>query len=199
MLIFSIVGVDSGTCLLARSRSDPNAFADFYSAYAERVLRFMVRRLLDVEIALDLMSETFAKALQRRRQFRGSTVAEEQAWLFAIASSELSRFWRRGKVERKALSRIGVTVPELADHELERIEERVGVQAIAGALREEMKRLTPDQRKAVELRVLDGMGYEEIAASTEASTQVVRARVSRGLRALAEGLRERGIEAEDFA
>ena len=66
------------TSLLARGRCEAAAFAGFYAAYSDRVLAFHARRVLDPEVAFDLMSETFAKALERRRQFRGSSAEEEQ-------------------------------------------------------------------------------------------------------------------------
>ena len=53
------------------ARQDADAFAAFYDAYAERILLFLVRRVLDVDTAFDLLSETFATALERRHQFRG--------------------------------------------------------------------------------------------------------------------------------
>jgi hypothetical protein len=42
-------------CLLVQSREDPNAFADFFDAYGERVLVFFTRRVLDVDVAFDLL------------------------------------------------------------------------------------------------------------------------------------------------
>jgi len=60
-------------CLLVESKENPDAFAAFYDAYAERVLVFFTRRVLDVDTAFDLLSETFATALERRRQFRGAS------------------------------------------------------------------------------------------------------------------------------
>lgn len=190
---------DGDQCLLTLARSDPDAFAAFYDRYAERLLRFLAGRLLDVEVALDLMSESFAKALQRRHQFRGTTPEEERAWLFAIAMSEMSHFWRRGKNERKALEQIGVAVPNLSDPELERMEERMGVLSIASELHDEIDRLSPEQRSAVTMRVVDELGYDEIASRAGVDPQVVRARVSRGLRTLAAGLQSRGIVFEDVA
>ena len=74
---------------LVRASRDPDAFAEFYEQYAERVLIFMTRRVFDVELAFDLTSETFALALERSEQFRGSTAEEEQGWLFAIARNLL--------------------------------------------------------------------------------------------------------------
>jgi RNA polymerase sigma-70 factor (ECF subfamily) len=177
------------TCLLARSREDPDAFADFYDAYAERVLVYFARRVLDVEMAFDLLSETFAKALEHRAQFRGDTPEQEQGWLFSIARSELTHYWRDGNVERSALARLGVPVPGLSDPEIERIEDMAGLAEVAAPLADAMASLPAEQRRAVELRVVEEYGYAEIATMLEISEQNARARVSRGLRALALALR----------
>jgi RNA polymerase sigma factor (sigma-70 family) len=175
-------------CLLAQAQQDPDAFAAFYDAYAERVLVFHTRRVLDAEVAFDLTSETFAKALERRSQFRGRTSEEEQGWLFAIARSELSHFWRHGAVERAALARLSVVVPVLSDSHVERIEELAGIAEIVPRIASAMQALPDDQREAIDLRVVRELGYAEVAARLGVSEQAARARVSRGLRALARSL-----------
>ena len=186
-------------CLLAQSREDPEAFARFYDAYAERVLVFFTRRVFDVDVAFDLLSETFAMALERRRQFRGATAEEEQGWLFAIARSELSHYWRSGRVERNALARLGVPAPELTDPEIERIEDLAGLGELARPLADAMAALPSEQRRAVELRVVDECGYADVARRLGVSEQTARARVSRGLRALALRLETRETVFEDAA
>ncbi|WP_028067724.1 RNA polymerase sigma factor [Solirubrobacter soli] len=172
------------TCLLAQARDDPEAFAAFYDAYSERVLIYLTRRVLDVDTAFDLLSETFATALEQRRKFRGDTAEEEQGWLFAIARTELARYWRHGRVERGALARLGVPLPGLTDPEIERIEELAGVAGLAKQLHAAMRTLPEDQRRAVELRVVCECGYPDVAGRLGVSEQTARARVSRGLRAL---------------
>jgi RNA polymerase sigma-70 factor (ECF subfamily) len=186
-------------CLLTRAREDSDAFADFYDAYAERVLLFLARRVLDVDTAFDLLSETFAKALEHRHQFRGHTPEEEQGWLFSIARSELSHFWRAGRVERGALARLGVPVPGLTDPEIERIEQLAGIAALAAPLADAMAALPEDQRRAVELRVIEECGYADVAVMLGVSEQTARARVSRGLRTLAGRLRDPHALLEDAA
>jgi len=185
--------------LLAQSRQDPDAFAAFYDAYAERILLYLVRRVLDVDTAFDLLSETFATALERRHQFRGSTAEEEQGWLYSIARSELSHFWRDGRVERTALARLGVGVPALSDPEIERIEQLAGINDLVPALHDAMASLPEDQRRAVELRVVEEHGYSEVATILGVSEQTARARVSRGLRALAQRLPKSPAMIEDAA
>jgi RNA polymerase sigma-70 factor (ECF subfamily) len=56
--------------------------------------------------------------------------------------------------------------------------------------RELLASLPPDQRVAVEARVLHDKGYEQIALEQSVSPQVVRKRVSRGLGALRARLKE---------
>jgi RNA polymerase sigma factor (sigma-70 family) len=185
-------------CPLARAQTDPEAFVEFYDAYADRVLRFVGSRVLDGEVALDLTSETFAKALERRQQFRGETEAAEQSWLFSIAASELSHFWRRGRVEAAARHQLGITLPSLTDADLERIEERAGVQAVAGQLQLHLDQLPGDQREAIDLRVIKDLSYAEIAQRAQISPQVARARVSRGIRALGRALAGEGLRPEDL-
>ncbi|MDA0182946.1 RNA polymerase sigma factor [Solirubrobacter phytolaccae] len=188
----------STTSLLVRAQKDPTQYAAFYDAYADRVLAFLVRRVFDPEVAVDLMSETFAKVLARRMQFRGDTAAEEQGWLFAIARTELWHYWRSGRVERAALERFAISVPPLDDDEFVRVEALAGLDSLDGPLLEAVRGLPEDQRRAVDLRVIQERSYAELAATLEVSQQVARARVSRGLRALARALRD-DLEMEDVA
>jgi RNA polymerase sigma-70 factor (ECF subfamily) len=170
---------------LRRSAEDADAFRDFYVANVQRVVVFFTRRTLNAEVALDLTGETFAVALQRRRQFRGVTDAEAEAWLFAIARSQLSHFWRRGVAERRALEQVGVDAPSIAQFELERIEELAGLPDVRRRIERAIAGLHPQQAYAVTQRVVAEREYDDLARELGVSQDVVRARVSRGLRALA--------------
>lgn len=178
----------SRPCALVRSRDDPEAFEEFYRLYSERLLLFFRRRVSEPQVALDLTAETFSRALECRCQFRGSTAEEEQGWLFAIARAELSCLWRRGKAEGAAVARLGVQYDALAEPEIERIEAMVGSEQQRPRLADALTQLPADQRRAVELRVVGDLEYAEVAAAMEVTEQVARARVSRGLRALAGGV-----------
>lgn len=186
-------------CLLLRAQSDPEAFADFYDAYHRRVLIYLARRLPNAEIAFDLMSETFAKALANRRQFRGTTAEEEQGWLFAIARGELSHYWRRGTVEQSALAKLGIPRVSLTSAEVERVEQLADLSALRPRLVEGLAALPFDQRRAIELRVLAELDYETVAANLGVSEDVVRARVSRGLRTLGRLLGSTDVALERWA
>ena len=149
---------------------------------------FFARRTFDPEISLDLTAETFALALERRGQFRGSTWQEEAGWLFAIARSQLQHHWRRGEVERAALARIGVDPPYATAADLEWVERRADLPRLRMTVRGALGALPDDLAVAVVGRVVEERPYADIAGELDVSEQVVRARVSRGLRAMAETL-----------
>lgn len=177
-------------CLLAAAATDVDAFGEFYEAYAQQLLVFLVRRVIDVDVALDLMSESFAIALNKRCQFRGTTAAEEQSWLYSIANSQMLRYWRDGAVERRALRRLGLQPATLDGDEYARITDLAGVEALKPELLAALDALPPDQQEAVRMRVVEELDYREVATHLGVSEQVVRARVSRGLRTLAGVLTE---------
>jgi RNA polymerase sigma-70 factor (ECF subfamily) len=179
---------------LRRSFDDARAFGDFYRAYVERVTVFFARRTLDPETALDLTGETFALALERRRQFRGASALEEQGWLFAIARNQLSLFWKRGAVEREALRRLGCDPPESTDADLEWVERVADLPLLRATVRSALGRLPGDQAYAVAARVVDARPYADLAGELKVTEQVVRARVSRGLRAMADMLSDPKLE-----
>lgn len=180
---------------LVRSRRDPSAFGDFYREQARDVLRFFARRTLDSEAALDLTAETFAQAYAGRRTFRGRTTPESRSWLFTIAHRQLASYYERGTVERKGRERLGVERAPAQPEELARVDDLAGSQELRRAVAAELDRLPGDQQRAVTLRVVEELGYAEVAARLDVSEQTARARVSRGLRTLRATLAPAGEEA----
>ncbi|MGH2942856.1 MAG: RNA polymerase sigma factor [Solirubrobacteraceae bacterium] len=170
--------------LLARSVDDPAAFGAFYECYVQRVSVYFMRRVLDPEIAFDLTAETFALALERRRQFRGHSEHEEQGWLFAIARSLLHAYWRKGRIERAAVARLGIERPSLGTEDIEYLHRQAGIESLRERLAQALDAVRPDQAAAIRARVLEERGYAEIAADFDTTPDVIRARVSRGLRTM---------------
>jgi RNA polymerase sigma-70 factor (ECF subfamily) len=170
--------------LLARSFHNAAAFASFYECYVQRVSVYFVRRVLDPDVAVDLTAETFALALERRRQFRGRNEQEEQGWLFAIARSLLHAYWRKGRIERAAVARLGIERPSLGMEDIEYLHRQAGIESLRERLAEALEAVRPEQAAAIRARILEERGYAEIAADFDTTPDVIRARVSRGLRTM---------------
>ena len=161
-------------------------FDRLYESRSQPVLLFLARRVLDPEVALDLTSEAFAQAFLSRSKFRGQTEAEASAWLYTIARRQLSRYLRKGKAERRAVRALQLEVPALSAEDFNRIEELAELSALRTAVGAALDGISADHRSAIELRVVAELPYPEVATRLGISEEAARARVSRGLRALAE-------------
>ncbi|MGX6447410.1 RNA polymerase sigma factor [Patulibacter sp. S7RM1-6] len=156
-----------------------------YAHHAAELLGYVVRRTLEPEVALDIVAETFARAFEHRERFRDGTQPDElRAWLFTVARRLLVDDARRNGVELAACRRLGIQRRPLDDAEYERIERLTAAAPLRRRVAERLEALPDDQREAVRRRVVDEEPYRVIAATLGVSEQVVRARVSRGLRTL---------------
>ncbi|MEO6858523.1 MAG: RNA polymerase sigma factor [Solirubrobacteraceae bacterium] len=175
--------------LILASGENPAAFRELYDRWAEPLLRYLVRRVFDPETAADLLAETFAVAYERRHRFR-DVGRPGAAWLYGIAAKELSHFFRRREVELRAARRLGLERPALDEESETRIAALVEGDEYRVRLREALSRLPDQVRQAVELRVVDELGYEQIAARLECNREAARTRVHRGLARLNELMEE---------
>ena len=162
--------------LIRAARTDAGAFRELYDRYAGRVHGYHLRRTRDLQAAHDLTAETFAQAWLARRRFRDRAGGSAGPWLFGIARNLLAQAVRRRHIELKACERIGL---------LERLDEPRATaepdEAWLDGLDEALAELPAGERDAVELRVIDGLPYDAVAAGLATSEGAARVRVARGL------------------
>jgi RNA polymerase sigma factor (sigma-70 family) len=170
--------------LLAATQYNAEAFAVFYRRHVPAVLAFFSRRTHSREVALDLTAEVFASALEASPRFRPGP-EPARAWLYAIARNVLADSFRRGRVQDEVRRRLAMEPLQVSDEGLAEVEAAVEKAPVL----ELLEGLPDDQRQAIQERVLDERGYASIAQQLACSEQVVRQRVSRGLRSLRINLR----------
>lgn len=157
-----------------------------YARHGEELLVFLTRRTADPQIALDLWAEAFAQAVAGSRRFRGNTQEEAAAWLYTIARRQLTRYYERGRAERRALDRMRFEREPATPTLIAELAERAGLDELRAELADALERLSPSVREAVQLRIVDGLPYPELAVRLGISEQAARSRVSRGLAKLAD-------------
>jgi RNA polymerase sigma factor (sigma-70 family) len=173
---------------VARRRTlDQEHLSAAYARDARRLLIWLTRRTYDGQLAVDLVGETYARAWESRARYAGGPDDADAlaAWTFGIARHVLADALRRGRSERAALARLHVEPPQLAPDEIARLEELAELGSLRAALAVALQDLSPEQRDAVRLRVVEELDYPAIARRLGISEDAVRARVSRGLRTLA--------------
>jgi RNA polymerase sigma factor (sigma-70 family) len=169
--------------LLAATAVEPEAFAAFYRRHLRFVIAYLFNRTGRRELAADLAAETFAAALQALPRY-AEPPGHARGWLFAIAANKLADSARRGAVADHSRRQLEMTPVALSDMELERAEEMIDAQRMAPDLTALLAELPPEQREALQGRVVDECDYCELAARWSCSEAVIRQRVSRGLTTL---------------
>jgi len=75
---------------MPKHQLDPNKWVDLYSDY---LFNFTIVRVSDVEIAKDLISETFLAGLKSKDNFKGE--ASERTWLISILKRKIIDHYRK--------------------------------------------------------------------------------------------------------
>jgi RNA polymerase sigma factor (sigma-70 family) len=169
---------------LWRLRSDPDAIVVLYDRYVGRLVADLARRSGNAEVAFDLVQETFARVLEHGHRVRLEPEGSAWPWISAVARNLLSDFHRRGIFDSTARTRLGITTPAYDADAIDALIARLDAAALEGPLDRALAALPSDQRHAVTGRITRDLSYPELAADLGTSEQVVRARVSRGLRAM---------------
>ncbi|MDG0974583.1 MAG: sigma-70 family RNA polymerase sigma factor [Crocinitomicaceae bacterium] len=75
------------------AKRDPEKFAPLYEKYHEQIFRYIYQRMDDKELAFDVTSQVFLKAMNNlhKYEYRGVPFG---SWLYRIAKSELYQAFR---------------------------------------------------------------------------------------------------------
>jgi RNA polymerase sigma factor (sigma-70 family) len=173
--------------LIRRASTDPDAFAELYARHVVRVHR-VVRSRVPAAFELDIVAETFAQAALSLRRYRDPGDGSAAAWLCGIALNLLRRTHKRQRIETNARARLGMPA-RAAEVDIDAIAERLDAQSMRAILRSALSDLPAGQQRAVELRVVRELDYDEVARELGTTVVAARIRVMRALKSLAEALK----------
>ncbi|MGB3411335.1 MAG: RNA polymerase sigma factor [Microthrixaceae bacterium] len=172
--------------LLEFASQDPGSFRVLYDRHSEVIYRFVLRRIGEREVALEVTAETFARAWFGREKFIDHRSGTALPWLYGIAANVIRESVRRQQLSNRATHRLGMALG--IDRRI--IPTPAWNEGLDEDLDDALRSLPPEQRRAVELRVLDDETYTTVAEELDCSEGAARIRVPRGLRALRKIFRE---------
>lgn len=161
-----------------RLKNDPANIAELYDRSADKLFRFLLKRVGHKETAEDLVSHTFVKLLESLPSLVWKGVAIE-AWLYKTATNSLIDYWRSAGYKREVLA------DELPD--IESDDDPAYVAAInfeAEKLGPVLSELSPRDQQVLDLKFFGGFGLAEIAAVMDIQANHAAVLVYRGLRRL---------------
>jgi RNA polymerase sigma-70 factor (ECF subfamily) len=151
----------------AAVNGDREAFGKLWDQHWRSVYRYILKRVMDRDLAEDLTSDTCYLALRAIHQFRtdGPPIL---AWLYTIARNRIGGHWgqvrRRPMSDRPLTDRAGVENPEW---EVITRDAALGVLRCIGGLRD-------NYRRVLLYRFLDGLDQHETAEAMGAGYVAVR-------------------------
>lgn len=167
---------------------EPQAFEELLDTYQDPIYGFVYRLLDDPSDAPDVAQEVFLKVFRKIDDFRQDSTLK--TWLYRIAVHEASnrrRWFARHR--RQEVSVEGVQesnggawewLRDQRDTPYETVKRGEQLDLVEQSLRKVDERL----RSAVVLRDIEGMNYNEIAATLGISLGTVKSRILRGREAL---------------
>lgn len=163
--------METSALIRAFKAGDREAFGGIYDVYVERIFRFHFSRTSNRELAEDLTSETFRKALEHLEDFKEGK-GSLTSWLYRIARNTLIDHWRTAKPEDPIENAFDVGVSMDMAGAADTKEQLNQVKAY-------LAKLSDDERQVVLLRVWDELSYAEIAETmgrTEGSAKMLFSR-----------------------
>jgi RNA polymerase sigma factor (sigma-70 family) len=173
--------------LIRRARDDPEALAELYVRYRAQLYAWFRSRLSETA-ASELTAELFAQVALSLKRFQDEADGTAAPWLYGIAKNLLRRYYERGRIDEAARRRLGMPIRSY-ELDFEAIEERLAAGELQPELEAALQSLPRQQREALELRVVDELPYQDVAAELNCSETAARIRVMRALAKLATLLR----------
>ena len=160
--------------LVAKAKTDADAFGELYDHYFGQIYRFVYSRLHDQEAAEDVTSEVFFKALRAIGRYKPSG-HPFSAWLYQIAVNAINDHYRSRRPSQSLDAAVAV-----ADGQRP-VAERVVDSSEAARVWSAIDDLPPQQRIALTLKLGEDMKLAQIGEIMGKSEGAVKLLVHRGM------------------
>ena len=179
-------------------QGDGEAFGQIYDKYVDSVYRYLYYRVGSPQLAEDLTSETFVRALRRIDSFRwqGKDIG---AWFVTIARNLVADHFKssRFKLEMSTADILDADHTGSVNHgsvnhgSVARATEEIVLDRLRDAeLLGAVKQLRPDQQECIVLRFLQGLSVAETADVMGRSQGAIKQLQLRAVRSLAKVIPE---------
>lgn len=165
-----------------RCRPAPQAMQDIerlFREYHHPIVRYLTRQLNDADLAEELAQETFVRAL-RYGASRHEPIANERAWLFAVATNLIRDTMRRETRQRRHLSALREDARRAEMDNATAGADEPSAEALRhAAMSRTALRAIPERDRAALFMSQEGLNYHEIAAALGLSVQSVGTTLTR--------------------
>ncbi len=181
--------------LVARAQREPAAFGELFDYYYPPIYGYILRRVGSVEVAQDITSEVFYKALRGlpKFQWRGFSI---RSWLYRIAGNEIRSYYKKTSYTTVSLELLceeyGVEFSDRTNLmlEAEQAERLLETQYRYQEVRALLLTLPAHYQEVLTLRFTEELKISEIARVLGKREGTVKSLLSRGLEKLRAALEQ---------
>ncbi|HEY3430737.1 MAG TPA: sigma-70 family RNA polymerase sigma factor [Cyclobacteriaceae bacterium] len=156
-MILTKPDIDRERTLIDEAKQDPAAFRPLYEQYFKLVFLFVLRRTNDKDLASDITSQIFLKALQGIGRYNHQGIPFS-AWLYRIAINEVNLFFRKQKRDRF----VSIDTDQLINLH-EELTKDLSIDHLQNLLPEMLQKLDLNELQLIELRFFEQLSFKEIA------------------------------------
>lgn len=140
---------------IQRAKKSPEEFGPLYKKYHEVIFRYVYQRMDDKDLAYDVTSQIFIKAMNHinRYEDRGLPFS---SWLFRIAKSEVYQCFRDQKTERYVNIDQVQIVDMVEDFDAEELTKNITKVTLV------LKSLKEKEVQLIEMRFFEKRSFKEI-------------------------------------
>ncbi len=161
--------------LVARTREDLQNFSEIYEKYVNKIFRYFATRTADKQLAEDLTSDTFFKALNNFDKYKND-LGTFSSWLFRIGHNLMIDYFRKKKTD------------PLEDFDQmpskEKLEEETHVKLIAEEIYKLLADFDKEEKEIFLLKITSQLKFKEIAEITGKSENTIKTKYFRTLKKL---------------
>ncbi|MBZ9572412.1 RNA polymerase sigma factor [Patescibacteria group bacterium] len=172
--------------LIKKAKRDPEVFGRLYDEHYPKIFGYILKRVANLEIAQDITSETFFKALKNLWRFRWRNISLS-SWLYRIASNEIANFFRKNKNRVIPLEK---TSEPISTHnpliEIIEAQEKLKRHKDFLALQEKISQLPLKYQEVICLKFFEKKKIKEIAEILGRKEGTIKSLLHRGLKKLRE-------------
>jgi len=160
--------------LVERAKADADAFGELYDHYFGQIYRFVYSRTRDQEVAEDITSEVFFKALRAIGRYKPSG-HPFSAWLYQISVNAIADHYRSQKPQSNFDDAVAVADPSRA------VVDRVVESAEAARVWAAIDSLPEQQRTAMTLKLGEDLKLAQIGTIMGKSEGAIKLLIHRGM------------------
>ncbi len=173
---------------------DCSAISQLIERHSRRVRDYIRMMVKDVDLADDIMQETFIKAVRFIDEGRYTDNGKFLSWVLRIAHNRVLDYFRQQKSARIVNeSDAGYDVLGTMRFAEQNIEDKMVAEQIEADVRRMIDFLPDEQREVVQLRYYSGLSFQEIADQTGVSINTALGRMRYALINLRKLIKEHNV------